>query len=300
MNLIVGGTGTLGSALAWRLLAAGLPVRVMTRTPEKASALAAAGAEIVQGDLLDRESLSRACEGVDAAIAAAHSLFGRGRLASARVDGQGHRDLIDAAVAAGVSRFVYTSAYSYNGAFDDIPFFRIKRETEAYLKASGLAYTILQPTAFMEAHAHALLGEPVIKRGKVALFGRGEAPRNFVAADDVAQIAALVLRDPSFVGQTITIGGPGNYSNMDVVRLYERFAGRKARVMHVPLGLLRTVSTLTRPLHPGMSQVLQVGVLADTADQRFDAQSLQERFQITMTELEDWIPRTLGAHASQI
>ncbi len=49
-----------------------------------------------------------------------------------------------------------------------------------------------------------------------------------------------------------------------------------------------------RPVHPGLSQVLQAGVLAATADERFDARPLQDRFGIPLTRLEDWIARTVS------
>ena len=293
MNLIVGGTGALGSAIAKRLLTTGETVRVMTRAPEKAAGLAADGAVVVRGDLLDRASLTSACQGADVVVAAAHSIFGRGQEASAHVDGRGHRELIDAARSAGVRHFIYTSVYDYGPDYHTVPFFRIKYEVEEHLKASGLGYTILRPTAFMESHAHALIGEPVLRNGKAVLFGRGEQPRNFVAADDVARVAVLALNDPVSVGQTVAVGGPENLTNMDVVRLYERASGRAAKVTHVPLGVLRMVSRLMRPVHPGLSQVIQAGVLADTTDQRFDAQSLQERFGVELTRLEDWVSRRI-------
>lgn len=289
MNLIVGGTGALGSAIARRLLAAGEPVRVMTRTPERAAGLAADGAEVVQGDLLEPDSLASACQGADAVVAAAHSVFGRGRAASVHVDGRGHRDLIDAARLAGVRHFIYTSVYDYGPPYHAVPFFRIKYEVEEHLKASGVAYTILRPTAFMESHAHALIGEPILRKGKTVLFGRGEQPRNFVAVDDVARIAVMALSDPSLAGQTVAVGGPEHLTNMDVVRLYERVSGRAAKVTHVPLGVLRVAWRLVRPVHPGLSQVIQAGILTETTGERFDAPPLQERFGVEPTRLKDWV-----------
>lgn len=239
MVLIVGGSGALGSIVTRRLLAAGESVRVMSRTPAKAAALQAAGAHVVQGDLLDRESVVRACAGAQALVAAAHSILGRGTNASVHVDGAAHRQLIDIAKASGVRHVVYTSVYNYGPAYDAVPFFRIKREVEQYLRASGLGHTIVRPTAFMDFHAHVLIGEPILAKGKVVLFGRGEQPRNFVAADDVAQFVMLALRDTSLAGETIDVGGPENLTNMDVVRVYERVSGRQAKVTRLPLGLLR-------------------------------------------------------------
>ena len=292
-SLIVGGPGALGRALALRLLAAGRPVRIMTRNPAGAADLAAAGAAIVRGDLLDRDSLAEACRGVEVVTAAAHSIFGRGVEASVHVDGRGHRDLIDAAVAARARHFVYTSVYDHGPEYRAVPFFRIKYEVEDYLKASPLGYTILRPTAFMETHAHMLIGEPILRNGRTILFGRGNQPRNFAAAD-VARIAELAPMDPSLKGQTVDVGGPTNPTSMDVVRLYERASGRTARVTHLPLGLLRLASGLTRPFHPGISQVLRAGVLGDSIDQRFDSRLLERRFSFQSTAIEDWVSRKLG------
>jgi uncharacterized protein YbjT (DUF2867 family) len=278
MILIVGGTGSLGGALARRLLAAGARVRVLTRVEARAAPLAALGAEVVVGDLTDAPSLLRACTGAEAVVTAAHSLFGRGRRSSAHVDGAGHRALAAAAEAAGARRFVHTSAYDYGPAAARIPFFRIKRETEAHLRTRRLALTVLRPTAFMESHAHLLIGAPILAGRTVPLFGRGENPRNFVAADTVAAVAQRVLEDPATIGETIDVAGPHNLTHLEVVRLYERLSGRVARVRHLPLGVLAAAAAVLRPLHPGISQVIRLGILADNGDQRADASALEARF----------------------
>ena len=292
-TLVVGGSGMLGRHVTTRLLADGDSVRVMSRTPARAARLRDAGAEVVAGDLLDREALIRACAGARALVAAAHSILGRGRNASVHVDGAAHRQLINVAKSSGIRHIVYTSAHVSGPAYHDVPFFRIKLEVERHLKESGLSYTILRPTAFMDFHAHVLIGDPVLSKGKVMLFGRGEQPRNFVAADDVAQMVVRALRDPSLAGATIEIGGPENLTNMDVVRIYERAGGREAKVTHVPLGVARAISVLARPVHPGLSQILQMAVLGDTTDQRFDARPLVARFPLQLTRLEDWVSQRL-------
>lgn len=222
----------------------------------KHNRIAALGAEIVQGDLLDKASLMQACCGVSKVLASAHSIFGHGREASKFVDLQGHIDLIDAGKSAGVTHFVYASAYSFDPKYDSIPFFQCKRQVEQHLQASGLPHTILHPTAFIEAHAHALIGESILASGKGALFGKGESVRDFVAADDVAQFAVMALTSDALNGRTVDIGGPTNCTNMDVVRLYERVSGRKAKVTRVPAGVLRVMYRLIRPLHPGLSQIM--------------------------------------------
>jgi uncharacterized protein YbjT (DUF2867 family) len=270
--LVVGGSGTLGSLVAARLLTQGHSVRVMTREPSKAARLRAAGAEVVQGDLLNRESLASACAGADVLVAAAHSILGRGRNASVHVDGTAHRLLIDVAKERRLRHVVYTSAYSPSATYRSVPFFRIKHEVERHLEKSGLSYTMLTT-------------------GKVSIFGRGEQPRNFVAAEDVARMVVRAIHDSTLAGETIDIGGPEDLTSMDVVRVYERAAGRHANVTHVPLAVARVMSSLARPVHPGLSQVLRMAILAETVAQRFDATSLLARFPLQLTRLEDWVSR---------
>ena len=299
MFLIVGGTGAMGSAAARLLLQRGHKVRVMTRDPNRAAALKELGAEVVQGDLRDKDSLARACAGMDGVLAAAHSIFGRGSEASVHVDALGHKWLINVAQEAGVRHFVYTSAFGVSPTHP-AQFYRIKREVEQYLQHSGLAHTILRPTAFMESHAHMLIGQPILETGKVQLFGRGENPRNFVAAQDVAQFAVLALTTPQMAGEIIEIGGPENWTNMEVVRLYERLAGKQAKVSHVPLGVLRVMAGVIRPFHPGLSQVMSASIWFDTTDQTFDPRPTSRKYPIPLTRLESWVEKQVESDLASV
>lgn len=287
MILIIGATGVLGSALSKQLLEQGEQVRVMTRNPGNTTNLKAAGAEIVPGDLCDPASLRRACQGTEKVVASAHSIMGRGAEASKHVDGQGHKDLIDAAKAAGCCHFIYISMEGVER--NPTPFARFKQEVEQYLQASGLNFTILRPTAFMETHAHTMIGQPILETGKVTLFGQGNSPRNFVAVDDVAAYALLALKGEIASGQTIEIGTPENWTNNKVAAMYEKLAGRKAKVSHVPRGVLRVMSGLLRPFHPGLSQVMQFSLWADTTDQTFDPSETLKKYPVQLTRLEDWV-----------
>lgn len=299
MILIVGGTGALGSAAARLLLQRGRKVRIMTRDPQKAEGLKKLGADIVQGDLCDKASLAGACDNVEAVLAAAHSIMGRGAAASSNVDSLGHKWLINAAKEAGVRQFVYTSAF---GAAPTHPaqFYRIKHEVEQYLQHSSLAYTILRPTAFIDSHAHMLIGQPILEKGKVSLFGAGENPRNFVAAHDVAQFALLALNMPQMAGKVIEVGGPENWTNMEVVRLYERLAGRQAKVAHVPLGALRVMAPVVRPFHPGLSQVMTSSIWFETTDQTFDPRPTLQKYPIPLTRLTDWVEKQVVGELSKV
>lgn len=295
MILVVGSTGVLGRAIVTRLRVEGRPVRGMARSIRKASDLESLGAEIVHGDLLDPPSLARACLGATHVIAAAHAMVGNGRNRSEAVDDAGHRALVDAARAAGVAHFVYTSAL---GASPDHPldFFRTKYAVEQYVKGSGLSHTILRPSAFMEWHAHAFNGKGIVERGKTTLLGRGTRPRNFVAAHDVAVMAVRALTDPVMRGQIIEIGGPQNVTDNEVSALYGRVLGVTPTITHVPPAVLRVASVVLKPLAPGLSRVMRLSGLPDDAyDATFDPAVTLQAYPMRLTTLEEFVREKVKA-----
>src|SRR5258707_13031164 len=179
MILIVGASSRLGSVVVRHLLAQGKSLRVLNRNTLGLAILEQHGVEILSGDLRDRASLASACQGVEQVLAAAHALDGKGDNNPRTVDDMGNRHLIDAAKAEGVKHFIFVSV---QGASPDSPleFFRIKYRTEEYLQASGLNFTILRPSAFMDLWVQ-LIGQPIVEQGKTTIFGRGNNPINFVA-----------------------------------------------------------------------------------------------------------------------
>jgi NADH dehydrogenase len=288
MILVVGATGVLGSEVVRKVLAAGLRVRAATRSPQAAQHLAQLGADVVAADLIDPRSLTRACEGVNAVVVAAHSLMGTGKYASSAVDGTGHLALIDAAKSAGVARFVYTSV---RGATSDHPveFFRTKAAAEQYLWNSGIDFTILRPSPFMEWHVDRLLGKSIVETGAATIFGRGTTPTNFIAAADVAHYAVAALLNDGMSGRTLEIGGPDNVTKRQIVELYERYTGRKAKVRYVPVGLMRVMSPLLRQINPVVSRLMAASVWGETTNQTFDVRRLPQDIPASLTRIDAFV-----------
>jgi uncharacterized protein YbjT (DUF2867 family) len=286
--LIVGGTGMLGQELVRLLLDKGMNVHVMTRNPKKSKHLSERGAVVVKGDLTDKASLASACKGMDAVISSAHSMLGRGRYSSEKIDGEGQKALVDAAVLAGVKYFLFTSII---GASPDHPldFCRRKWEVEEHLKQSGMAYNIVRASAFMETHIHELMGKSILEKGKVTLFGKGENPTNFVSIKDVAQLEAYCIDNPEWHNQTYEIGGLDNPTRHDIVKLYEAKIGKSIKVSHLPNGMLRFMSKLIKPFHPGISRIMFLSDLFDRTDQTFDVRPLLKTFPIQPIRVADFI-----------
>jgi NADH dehydrogenase len=169
MILIAGGTGTLGTQVVRLLTARGLEVRILTRDPARARHLRGDLVEIVPGDVRDLRAVERAAVGARTVISAIQGLTGTGGYSPQTVDRQGNSNLIQAAQTGAAECFILVSV---QGAAPDHPMelARMKYLAEQELKASGLAWTIIRASAFMETWA-ALIGEPLIKTGKTRIFG---------------------------------------------------------------------------------------------------------------------------------
>ncbi len=290
MILIVGASGRLGSAVVRHLLTQGKSIRVMTRNPPGLGHLKQQGVEIVSGDLRDRASLARACQGVEQVLAAAHALDGKGDNNPQMVDDMGNRHLIDAAKAAGVKHFIFVSVQSASPA-SPLEFIRIKYRTEEYLRTSGLSFTILRPGAYMELWAQ-LIGQPIREQGKTTIFGRGNNPINFVSVEDVARFVSVALDDPRAYNAVIEVAGPENLSMNQVAEIFERASGRQAKKRHIPLPMMRVMSVLIRPLNPAMSRLIRNGIFMDTANLRYDTANTAHTFDIQLNSLEEITGRT--------
>lgn len=295
MIVIAGGTGVLGSAIARQLLDRGQPVRVLTRTREKAASLAARGADVAVADLRDHESLRRACEGATHVVTTANAFMGRGAESVTAVDVEGTRRLVDIARDRRVRQFVFTSAL-LPPAFTAVDYFAAKAQNEAHLRASGVPFTILKPTAFMETWGRMLLDD-VVGKGVAQIFGPGDLLINYVAVADVAEVAVMALDRPDTLNGEVEIGGPENLTMLQVVDIVERVTGRRAKRRHLPVTVMRVLPALVRPFNPVFARAVQAGALTATIPQPFDPAPMLARFPITPTRLEDWVRAAVGRPA---
>jgi NADH dehydrogenase len=249
MNLVVGATGMLGTEICRQLRSRGQPVRAMVRVtsdPTKIEALRTMGADIAYGDLREPATLAQACEGVKNVLstATATGCFSPENT-FLNVDG-GTRDLIDAAKAAGVSRFVLVSVSS--GLNPDCDLTAMKRASEQYLIASGVPYTILRASAFMEVWLSPMLGFDVAN-AHAQVIGEGNALLSYISYVDVAKFCVAALDNPRARNLAIDIGGPDAVAPLEVVSIFEKLTGRRFAVTHIPVeGLVAQHLAASNPL----------------------------------------------------
>ena len=243
MNLlIVGATGTLGRQITRRALDEGYQVRCLVRSFKKAAFLREWGAELVVGDLCEPETLKPALEGIDAVIDAA-TTRATDSLNIRQVDWDGNVNLIQAAKAASIKRFVFFSILDAE-KYPNVPLMEVKRCAELFLMESGLNYTILRPCGFMQG----LIGQyaiPILEGQSVWVMG-DTSPTAYMDTQDVAKFAIQALKVPETENKTFPVVGLRAWGAYEIIRLCERLSGREAKITRMPIGLMRSVRRITR------------------------------------------------------
>ncbi|WP_030159952.1 NmrA/HSCARG family protein [Glycomyces sp. NRRL B-16210] len=207
--LVTGATGRQGGATARSLLAAGVPVRALVRDPatDRAKAVEALGAELVTGDLHDRDSLIKAAEGARAVFSVQMPAFTEDGIDFDGEVAQGV-NLVEAAKAAGVPQFVHTSVTGAGrhtetpgwaeGRWAVEPSFNAKSAIQDRVRAAGFPHwTLLKPGFFMENFlpSMAYLLPRGIEGGIVAVL-KPETRLSLVAVDDIGTAAAAAVAEP--------------------------------------------------------------------------------------------------------
>jgi uncharacterized protein YbjT (DUF2867 family) len=181
--LVTGVTGRQGGAVARELLRRGYSVRGLTRNPEsqRARALTELDVELFRGNFDDAASLDAALQGADGIFAVTD--FWEHGYEQEIAHG---RSLVDAAVRAGTSFFVFSSVASADQA-TNIPHFDSKWEIEKYLLESGLDHAVVRPVSFMENWS---LDSDDVATGRIVTAGDPERPHQYIAVRDIARFVA--------------------------------------------------------------------------------------------------------------
>jgi uncharacterized protein YbjT (DUF2867 family) len=292
--LVVGSTGMVGGEVCRQLGEAGERVRALARStsaPDRVAALSAGGAEIVIGDLKDPSSLARACQGVDAVVSTASATVSRQPGDSIEsVDAQGQLNLVEAARAAGVRRFVFVSFRQKPSL--DFPLDAAKRAVESAI--ADLNFTNIQASWFMEVWLGPHLGFDYAN-ATARIYGSGTAPVSWVSYRDVATMCRIALKDSGAERKTIEFGGPEALSPLEVIARFEAIGGRKFQVEHVPEEALRAQHEQAQD---SLSKTFAGLMLAYSQGDPIDMRPLIETFGLELTSVDDYARAVLGSAAS--
>lgn len=252
--LVTGATGFTGGHLARRLVAAGDTVRAIARRPDGAADLAAAGVEVVTGDLTDRASLERAMHGMDVVynIGALYRAAGLKAGAYAAVNADAVVALIELAHETGVRRVVHCSTVGVHGdvahppANEDAPLRpgdvyqetkvlgeRLGREAAA---CTGVELVIARPSGIYgpgDRRLFKLFGG--VARGRFLFLGRGQIYYHLTHVDDLCDGFRLCATVPGAAGRTYILAGGEVTTLAELVALIAELAGVTPPRWHWPV-----------------------------------------------------------------
>ena len=279
MVLVCGATGELGGRVVRGLRAAGSPVRALVRPRSDAAALRGLGVELTEGDFRDADSLRRAVTGVETVVSTvtviARALAGEKDADFHAVDVVGHRELITAAEAAGVARFVFVSAARVRlEPTASTPLGMGKISTEDRLFGASLREVVVRPDQYQEIWFSPLAQFDWPAR-KVVIFGKGETPTRYVATDDVADaVVRLALADDP--PRIVELGGPDALTRKQAVEVFERALGEPIKRRHVPRAAIRLGAVGLRRFRPALASVMGGALAADLHPATWDDRPLRE------------------------
>ncbi len=291
--LVTGSTGFVGSYLVPALCSQGQLVRALLRDPTKGAALRECGAETVQGDLRDRDSLSRAVEGCRAVIHLAAVADSSDEDLNHQVNVVGSRNLAQACAGAGVKRIINVSSTCAGRSLQDA-YGRTKREAEA--EFVDFDVTHLRPTMIygQGSQEFDLFAGVVAKAPRVPIPGDGSFQLRPVYVGDAVGLLCRIVDEDKAVGRTYDVAGPESLSFNDFIELLGRYQGRrKARALHLPKGLaILGVRLLGKVLkHPPMNVDQVMAFLQDTV---VDIEPLRQDLGWNPRPLEEGLAEVFG------
>ncbi len=221
MILVTGSTGKVGGNLVDALKTKGAPFKALARSDASARALEARGVAVVRGDLTDAASLKAALRGVEKLFLLS---------STSHFDGV-EIPAIEAAKASGVRQVVKLSAM---GARADgvSPLLRAHARIERALEESGLAFTILRPSFFMQNWV--AFYSQSIKAGQPVYVNAGDARLGWTDTRDIADVAAAALTEPGHEGLVYELTGPESLSHGDATGRLGKLLRREVAYVSVP------------------------------------------------------------------
>jgi len=237
--LLTGATGTVGSALLRRLIADRQQVRCLVRDPRRLGS-ERVRVQIALGDLGNPASFRHALRGVDTVVHLAAAIRDQEDASIEELNGVATMRLLRAAERAGVKRFLFYSALGAS-LHSQSRFFRAKALAEDAVRHSAIDGVVFTPSIIYTPGDHWLrLLERMSWLPAVPVSGDGQALFQPIWADDAAAVTMAVLEGQSNGDGPIELAGPETMSQDQIIKTVLHSLGRRRRLVHVPLPVVRT------------------------------------------------------------
>lgn len=254
--LVLGATGLLGGAVVRHLRDAGIAVRVLVRSEEKAHRLLGDSATILAGDVRDQADLERAlhgCDGVHISLDPA-------------VEYEAAAGVVKLSATHPLKRITYVSGTTVAEQNRWFPMVNTKLKVEALLRDSGVPYTIFCPTWFMEMLSN------FVREERAVMIGKHHPDYHWLAVDDFARMVTAAYQAEAAANKRFTLHGPEAISLKDAILRYrDALAPEITKLTVMSPQMAGLVARLTgnqrlRDVVPFLAYLQKVGELGDPAE----------------------------------
>lgn len=254
---LFGGTGFVGNYLIDELLANRMHPVLLVRPGSEQKTHQVEQCTFIQGDIENSAAIAETLQDADAAIFNIGILreFPRRGITFRALQFEAAKRCIDAAVAAGVKRFVLMSANGVKA--DGTAYQKSKFMAEQYLQTTTMDWTVFRPSVlFGDPRGHMefatqLCSDIILSPLPAPLFYSGLLPKNAggfemapVHVKDVAYAFVKALQTPSTIGQTLTLCGPENVSWRKILETIQQPVNRKKLMLPAPAWGVSAVAAL--------------------------------------------------------
>ena len=269
--LVAGASGYLGRYVVSEFAGRGYAVRALVRDKERLAGVGAnfepdvskLVAEVHVGEATDRASLQGACKGVDIVFSCMGLTKPQQGVTNEEVDHLGNRALLADAVECGVKRFIYISVFNAE-KMTDSDMVHAHELFVADLRASGMAYTIIRPTAYFNDMG---MFFDFARKGHVFLLGDGANRFNPIHGADLAKVCADAANDVG--NREVAVGGPDTFTYDETNLMAFEALGLPPKITHVPMWVgdaaLFAIKLFNKPLGSIMSFALSVSRMDNVA-----------------------------------
>ncbi|MFZ2087863.1 MAG: complex I NDUFA9 subunit family protein [Desulfobaccales bacterium] len=269
--LVTGATGFVGQEVVKELVDRGHEVRALVRRGSEKKLKKEKRVEIFPGDCLHPENLAPAaagCEAVIHLVGIIREFPGRG-LTFERVHVQATHNVVDAAQAAGVRRYLHMSALGARPEPAD-PYHLTNFMADEYVMTSALPYTIFRPSVIYGPGDQSinLFVRQIQRLNFFPIIGDGQYKLQPVPVDTVAKAFALALELPPTENRIYEVGGPEPLTFDEVIDTIAQVTHRRVKKIHQPVWTMSFAAKLCGrfrwfPLTPGQLRMLLEGSTCD-------------------------------------
>jgi len=257
--LVAGATGYLGGFVAQELKARGHFVRALARSPEKLERIQGCLDETVEAEVTRADTLGDVCCGIDVVFSSVGITRQRDGMTFRDVDYQGNKNLLEAALRAGVKKFVYVSVL--NGrSLRHLDIVKAHEDFVDELRASGIEYAVMRPPGYFSDMGEVL---EMARRGRVWLIGSGRRRVNPIHGADLAVACADAIEGAR---GDIEVGGPEAMTWEEVAALAFGVLGKPVKVTRIPERLTWWLVRLVRLFSRHQGELLAFFTTMATTD----------------------------------